>query len=755
MAILFPSNPALNQEYTYNGLTHYWDGSAWTIKPTEPVESAQWGLIEGNLADQTDLQEALDDKATIAYADQIQAALDALKARRDNPNQVTKAQVGLGNVDNTSDANKPLSSAMVAALALKANQSALTAETTARQDADSAIVIALEAHLDDQNNPHNVTKDQLGLGNVDNTSDASKPISTAVATALTQKTNRSEFAGVAFTGSYNSLIDLPVLFNGTWAALTGKPNFAPIATSGAWADITGKPTFFDGTWASLSGKPTFAPVATTGLYNDLTGKPALGTAAAQNVGFFATAAQGSLADNALREIQSGSLNVSVDNTDPLRPKISVSQNATVISWGEIAGSIGDQADLTNALNLKANSDAVVDALALKANTTDLATVATTGVYDDLSGKPVLFSGAYADLTGKPALFDGTWASLSGKPTFATVATTGAYDDLSGKPVLFSGNYNDLTNKPAIPAAQVNADWNATSGIAQILNKPVLFSGAYDDLSGKPVLFDGTWASLSGKPTFATVATSGDYNDLINKPVLFSGNYDDLTNKPVPFSGAYGDLTGLPTLGTASAQDVGYFALSATTATAGNGLTGGGALGGNFTFTLGTPSNITLSSTNSVTATSHTHNFAPGGTTSQYIRGDGSLATYSGGDAMLSGSAFTGAISAPSASFAALTITGRAAYPTATVAAASGTLTAAALNRIVLKTSTSVFTVTINSNLGANGDMITFANPSTATMTIQGGSGVTLYNAGVSGSIAVESKRTITLIRMSDTEWGIG
>ena len=61
--------------------------------------------------------------------------------------------------------------------------------------------------------------------------------------------------------------------------------------------------------------------------------------------------------------------------------------------------------------------------------------------------------------------------------------------------------------------------------------------------------------------------------------------------------------------------------------AGNGLTGGGALSANRTLTLGTPSAITLSSTNSVAATSHTHAFTPGGTTSQYIRGDGSLATY--------------------------------------------------------------------------------------------------------------------------------
>ena len=40
-----------------------------------------------------------------------------------------------------------------------------------------------------------------------------------------------------------------------------------------------------------------------------------------------------------------------------------------------------------------------------------------------------------------------------------------------------------------------------------------------------------WSEISNKPTFATVATSGSYNDLINKPTLFSGSYNDLTNKP--------------------------------------------------------------------------------------------------------------------------------------------------------------------------------------------------------------------------------
>lgn len=64
-----------------------------------------------------------------------------------------------------------------------------------------------------------------------------------------------------------------------------------------------------------------------------------------------------------------------------------------------------------------------------------------------------------------------------------------------------------------------------------------------------------------------------------------------------------------------------------TITAGDGLSGGGSLASNRTITLGTPGAITLASTNSVGTSSHTHTFTPGGTTAQYIRGDGSLATF--------------------------------------------------------------------------------------------------------------------------------
>lgn len=46
-----------------------------------------------------------------------------------------------------------------------------------------------------------------------------------------------------------------------------------------------------------------------------------------------------------------------------------------------------------------------------------------------------------------------------------------------------------------------------------------------------------------------------------------------------------------------------------------------------TVAMGTPSSVSLSSTNSLSATSHTHAFAPGGTSLQYIAGNGTLTTF--------------------------------------------------------------------------------------------------------------------------------
>ena len=95
-----------------------------------------------------------------------------------NPHNITKDTIGLGNVDDTSDLDKPISTAVQEALTSLGN-TLDTGLTTASGE--------LRTHIRNKENPHNVTAELLGLGLVDNTRDLEKPISYAVQTALEGK----------------------------------------------------------------------------------------------------------------------------------------------------------------------------------------------------------------------------------------------------------------------------------------------------------------------------------------------------------------------------------------------------------------------------------------------------------------------------------------------------------------------------------------------------------------------------------------
>ena len=92
------------------------------------------------------------------------------------PTGITKSDVGLSNVDNTSDVDKPVSIATQSALDAKANIASPTFTGTVS----------------------GITKSMVGLGNVDNTSDADKPVSTATQSALDLK---APLASPSLTGS--------------------------------------------------------------------------------------------------------------------------------------------------------------------------------------------------------------------------------------------------------------------------------------------------------------------------------------------------------------------------------------------------------------------------------------------------------------------------------------------------------------------------------------------------------------------------
>lgn len=75
-------------------------------------------------------------------------------ANKSNPHTVTKSQVGLGNASNTSDANKPVSTAQAAAIA-DAKAAGTAAQTS------------INNHAGRKDNPHTVTRAQLGLATTD------------------------------------------------------------------------------------------------------------------------------------------------------------------------------------------------------------------------------------------------------------------------------------------------------------------------------------------------------------------------------------------------------------------------------------------------------------------------------------------------------------------------------------------------------------------------------------------------------------
>ena len=68
-----------------------------------------------------------------------------------------------------------------------AAEEALSASISTNTSSIETITTDLSDHIDDTDNPHEVTKEQVGLGNVDNTSDLDKPISTATQEALDEK----------------------------------------------------------------------------------------------------------------------------------------------------------------------------------------------------------------------------------------------------------------------------------------------------------------------------------------------------------------------------------------------------------------------------------------------------------------------------------------------------------------------------------------------------------------------------------------
>lgn len=169
-------------------------------------------------------------------------------------------------------------------------------------------------------------------------------------------------------------------------------------------------------------------------------------------------------------------------------------------------------------------------------------------------------------------------------------------------------------------------------------------------SGETALeyFTPTWTSNTGTVTSVALALPSNTFDISGSPVTslgtLTGAFKSQIKKTVLAApwGADGtpiwrqlQTSDLQQNGATTGQVITWNGTEWAAANPTGGVTSVAAGNGmNFTtitatgsVVLGTPSSITLSSTNSVTSTSHTHAFVPGGTSSQYIRGDGVLQAF--------------------------------------------------------------------------------------------------------------------------------
>ena len=149
---------------------------------------------------------------------------------------------------------------------------------------------------------------------------------------------------------------------------------------------------------------------------------------------------------------------------------------TLDTLNELAAALGDDANFAGT---------VTTSLAAKANTADLAAVATTGAYADITGTPILAAvattGSYASLTGTPDL------SSYATQTYVTTAVSNLVD--------------------TAPAAL-----DTLNELAAALGDDANFAGTVTT----------SLAAKANTADLAAVATSGSYNDLTDTPTSSGG-----------------------------------------------------------------------------------------------------------------------------------------------------------------------------------------------------------------------------------------
>lgn len=189
-------------------------------------------------------------KAYVQNAD-TNAYLEGKLAEKYSPeNKPSKEDVGLGNVPNTATNDQTPTYTAASTLAALVSGEKLSVAFGKIAKAISDLI----SHLQNKSNPHGVTKEQVGLGSVDNTADSAKPVSTAQAAAIAD----AKKAGTDAQTNLNSHTNNKNNPHGVTAAQVGA---SPTGHKHTKSEITDFPSSLPASdvysWAKAQNKPTY------------------------------------------------------------------------------------------------------------------------------------------------------------------------------------------------------------------------------------------------------------------------------------------------------------------------------------------------------------------------------------------------------------------------------------------------------------------------------------------------------------------
>ena len=319
----------------------------------------------------------------------------------------------------------------------------------------------------------------------------------------------SDLKTVAFSGDYNDLSNKPTIpaaqVQSDWneadntAAdyIKNKPNLATVATSGSYNDLTDKPTIpdisikMDKSNPTGSGSLSIERRSNTTIGNNSVAVGLSGTASALasfSEGYITTASGTASHAEGSETTASGNQSHAEGYQTEASGRASHAEGINTI-----AGS--DYQHVSGKYNIADNADIYAEIIGNGANSNSRSNARTL----DWSGNETIAGDLYYNGLNTP--LSSQLSAKADSSSLATVATSGLYSDLSGT--------------PTIPAAQVNSDWNANSGVAEILNKPTLAtvatSGLYSDLSGTPTIPSGVDTFVDASLPSLTNTDFGSYS----------------------------------------------------------------------------------------------------------------------------------------------------------------------------------------------------------------------------------------------------